>query len=109
MDQVRLAFESLDELYKTIKAFSQSAPRTNHYRAPIIDHFHPDAYSQRIVAGLSRFLSHVQSERDYVEGVSKSHLTSYVLVSTCNKITESQWCKVAQMVKEVLMTDLLDS
>lgn len=74
MEEVRTAFEALDQLCKTIKAFSQSAPRTNHYRAPIIDHFHPDAYSQRTVAGLSRFLSHVRSERDYVEGVSKSLL-----------------------------------
>lgn len=72
MKEVEAAHHALDQLCTAVKAFSDSAPRTVHYRAPVIDHFHPDGYTQRTIAGLSRFLSHAQAERDYVEGVSES-------------------------------------
>lgn len=73
MEEVESAYHALDKLCLAIKAFSDTAPRTKHYKAPVIDHFHPDGYGQRTIAGLSRFLSHAQAEKDYVEGVSESH------------------------------------
>ena len=70
MNQVQKAFDELDQLCQSIKNFSEDGIRTATYRAPVIDHFHPADYCQKGVAGLSRFYSHCQSERDYVEGVS---------------------------------------
>jgi hypothetical protein len=70
MNQVQKAFDELDQLCQSIKNFSEDGIRTATYRAPVIDHFHPADYCQKGVAGLSRFYSHCQAERDYVEGVS---------------------------------------
>ena len=70
MNTVQIAFDELDQLCQSIKGFSEDGIRTATYKAPVIDHFHPADYCQKGVAGLSRFYSHCQSERDYVEGVS---------------------------------------
>lgn len=69
MNPVQKAFNELDELCRSIKEFSESGIESSTYRAPVIDHFHPLDYCQKGIAGLSRFHSHCQSERDYVEGV----------------------------------------
>jgi hypothetical protein len=76
MEEVETAYHALDQLCLAIKAFSDSAPSRIYYKAPVIDHFHPNGYGQRAIAGLSRFLSHAQAERDYVEGVSESRSRS---------------------------------
>ena len=70
MNLVQKAFDELDQLCQAIKGFSEDGIQSSTYRASVIDHFHPADYCQRGVAGLSRFYSHCQSERDYVEGVS---------------------------------------
>jgi hypothetical protein len=72
MNQVQKAFDELDHLCQSIKRFSEDGIQRATYRAPVIDHFHPVDYCQKGVAGLSRFYSHCQAERDYVEGV-RSH------------------------------------
>jgi hypothetical protein len=72
MSDVEKAYNALDTLCRAIKSFSKSSLETSTYRAPIIDHFHPDDYCQKFIAGLSRFSSHCHAERDYVEGVSSS-------------------------------------
>jgi hypothetical protein len=72
MDSAQKALNELDQLCSSIKEFSESENGIglSTYRAPVIDHFHPEDYCQKGIAGLSRFYSHCQSERDYVEGVS---------------------------------------
>lgn len=70
MEEVEKAYRALDDLCHAIESFQAQNIDEAIYRAPIIDHFHPDDYSQKGVAGLSRFYSHCKSERDYVDGVS---------------------------------------
>jgi hypothetical protein len=41
------------------------------YQAPIIDWHHPDDYTQKGIAGLRKFQSTVQAERDHVARVSR--------------------------------------
>jgi hypothetical protein len=70
MNSVQKAFDELDGLCRSIKEFSDDRIESSTYKAPVIDHFHPLDYCQKGIAGLSRFYSHCQSEKDYVEGVS---------------------------------------
>jgi len=69
MNLVQKAFDELDDLCRAIREFSDDGIGSSMYRAPVIDHFHPGDYCQKGIAGLSRYYSHCQSERDYVEGV----------------------------------------
>jgi len=80
MEPVQHAFDALDNLCRSIKSFAQSGQQSATYRAPIIDHFHPDDYCQKTIAGLSRFSSHCQSERDYVEGVSPPQYLGVIML-----------------------------
>jgi hypothetical protein len=70
MQEVDKAFQSLDDLCNAIKHFALNDAKKAIYKAPIIDHFHPDDYHQDGISGLKKFLGTVEAERDYVDGVS---------------------------------------
>jgi hypothetical protein len=91
MQEVEKAHKALDDLCNAISEFQTEGLDSTIYRAPIIDHFHPDDYSQKSVAGLSRFHSHCKTERDYVEGVSRLSVCrgAYVLRELTIKILDS--------------------
>jgi hypothetical protein len=79
MEEVERTYKALDDLCTAIHEFQTTEIDDSRYRAPIIDHFHPEDYCQKGVAGLSRFYSHCRAERDYVEGVS---LLSFIIHSS---------------------------
>ncbi|RXK41689.1 hypothetical protein M231_00924 [Tremella mesenterica] len=64
--------DTLSQIEETIQVFSDfinhHVPST-FYRAPIIDHWKPSDYSQREVAGMSRFLGQLSTERAHLNAV----------------------------------------
>lgn len=70
MEAVERVLESLNQLCVSISDFKQHRLEQATYHSPVIDHFHPDDYSQRAVTGLTKFLGHAETERDHVLGVS---------------------------------------
>ncbi len=61
---------TLENLCISIRGFIDQDVDRAVYKAPIIDHHHPDDYQQRAITGLKKFLGHAEAERDYVSGVS---------------------------------------
>ena len=74
MEQVNSALKLLKDLCTSTRTFQQGDAALAIYRSPIIDYRHPDGYGQKGIAGLSKFLSHAETERDHVSGVRISQL-----------------------------------
>lgn len=70
MEEINKAYQALNDLCLSIHQFQDEYGLRATFRSPIIDHHHPDDHSQRGIAGLSKFLGHAETERDYVNGVS---------------------------------------
>jgi hypothetical protein len=70
MEEVERVLESLNGLCNSISEFKQDRLEQAIYHSPVIDHYHPDDYSQRAVTGLSKFMGHAETERDHVLSVS---------------------------------------
>ncbi|EIW69902.1 hypothetical protein TREMEDRAFT_30271 [Tremella mesenterica DSM 1558] len=85
---------TLSQIEETIRVFSDfinhHVPST-YYRAPIIDHWKPSDYSQREVAGMSRFLGQLSTERAHLNA-----LTSQV-ISTSKGATNSNYPNLRDM------------
>ena len=62
--------DALEQVFIDIKTFQDQSLNRAVYHAPIIDHFHPNNYSQKGIAGLSKFRDSVEAEIGYVQGVS---------------------------------------
>ena len=73
MDSLDSSLCQLQSLHQDIQTFIDTTAQAAQYRAPIIDWHHrdhPHEYGQKDITGLRKFLSTVQAERDYVQGVS---------------------------------------
>lgn len=67
---IQAALQQLQELCTTIENWKTQILPQAIYRAPIIDWHHPDGYTQDGIAGLRKFQSAVEAERNHVESVS---------------------------------------
>lgn len=88
MDQVQKAYDELHQLCTSIKHFQENYQNQAIYKSPIIDHFHPEDYSQRGITGFNKFLSHAEAERDYVGAVSDQFLY-FKLVDVADYIADT--------------------
>jgi hypothetical protein len=70
MIDAQTALDQLQRLCQSIQDFNKYTLPSALYRAPVIDWHHPDDYSQKAIAGLRKFLSTAEAERDHVAGVS---------------------------------------
>ncbi|WVQ95624.1 hypothetical protein IAU59_002722 [Kwoniella sp. CBS 9459] len=72
MDQIVLAQQQIHALLESINDFIANSAESATYKAPIIDWHHPDSYRQSGITGLKKFLSTVETERDYIDSLAKS-------------------------------------
>jgi hypothetical protein len=70
MNNVQQSKQALIDLCDSIQAFLDHEVDEATYCAPVIDYHHPDDYRQNGIPGLRKFLTHAESEREYVIGVS---------------------------------------
>ncbi|OCF33695.1 hypothetical protein I316_04769 [Kwoniella heveanensis BCC8398] len=72
MDQIRSAQQQIHALLSSIDDFIAHSAESATYKAPIIDWHHPDSYRQSGITGLKKFLSTVETERDYIDSLAAS-------------------------------------
>ncbi|ORX41036.1 hypothetical protein BD324DRAFT_647934 [Kockovaella imperatae] len=72
MQEVVKVRDELEQLCIDIRTFQKDIQPTSLFKAPVIDHFHPNNYSQKAIAGLRKFLDAVEAERDHVAGIVAS-------------------------------------
>jgi len=77
IDEIRKVQIALTELCIALRHFLSNEIDDATYQAPIIDYHHPDDYRQKGIAGLRKFLSHAETEKDYVTSVG-----SYLSIRT---------------------------
>lgn len=67
---IQAALKQLQDICTSIEHWRKDVLPFAQYRAPIVDWHHPDDYAQKGVAGLRKFQSTVEAERDHVASVS---------------------------------------
>ncbi|WWD20696.1 hypothetical protein CI109_105172 [Kwoniella shandongensis] len=72
MDEVQRTRTQINDLVTSIRDFITTSSDSATYQSPIIDWHHPDAYRQPSIAGLRKFLSTVDNERQYIEQLVSS-------------------------------------
>ncbi|WVF68068.1 hypothetical protein IAT40_002831 [Kwoniella sp. CBS 6097] len=74
MEQILLAQQQIHSLLSSINNFISASAESATYKAPIIDWHHPDSYRQSGITGLKKFLSTVETERDYIDSLAGSKI-----------------------------------